>query len=88
MFYLKFFINNYEGLLFKNAVGRIIGSCDSPKYEALDIYIWKILIQNIHTNAKKDIANLLCRDGIFKPKATGGKLEINIFNWMTLNTIP
>ena len=24
----------------------------------------------------------------FKPQATGQKLEIKIFNWVTLNTIP
>ena len=58
-FVLRFLINTYEGRSFQKLFKA--GSCDSPKYEVLDTYIWRNLTQvcNIfgkHTYAKTDNA--------------------------------
>ena len=45
-----------------------------------------MLIQNKHM-PKQTIPVFYVKTK-FKPQATGQKLEIKIFNWVTLNTIP
>ena len=68
-----------KDFLFKN---------DLPKYEVLDIYISRILIQVYsffykHTHAKTDNVNKTK----FKPQTTVQKSEKIIFNWVTLPTL-
>ena len=57
---LRFLISTHEGLSFQKRLNT--GSCDSPKYEVLDVYISRILTQvynffNKHTYAKTDNAS-------------------------------
>ena len=80
-------INTYEWLSFQKHFKT--GSCDSPKYEVLDIYIWRNLTQvysfftNIHIQKQTIPASLYQ----YEPQAAVQKSETNIFDWVILSTI-
>ena len=90
-FVLRFLINTYEGLSFQKLFKT--GSCDSPKHEVLDIYIWRNLTQvysffDKHTYGKTDNASFfISNKAIFKLQATVQKCEVKIFNRVNLSTI-
>ena len=71
VFCLTFLRNTYEGHSFQKRCRQ-----DHTKYEVLDVYIWKNLIQDIHI--PKQTMLVFYVKTKFKPQATGQKRGSNL----------
>ena len=87
---LRFLTNTYEGVSFQKCFKT--ESCDSPKYEVLDIWrdltqVYSFFLQTYKSQNKQSQFFYINKTKV-KSQVTVQESEIKIFNWVTLSAIP